>query len=56
MGSRPVSTVGPDGDICIAARFNRRGRRFSVKGKRKGTFIEGFPDMPELLVHVPDQA
>jgi hypothetical protein len=48
--------IGPDGDIYVAERFNQRVRRFSIKGKSKGTFIEGLPDMPEFLVHVPDQA
>jgi len=28
-------------------------RRFSRKGKKKGTFIDDFPDMPEFLVYVP---
>ena len=48
--------IGPDGDIYVAERFDQRVRRFSIKGKKKGTFIEGLPDMPEFLVHVPDQA
>jgi len=48
--------IGPDGDIYVAERFDQRVRRFSIKGKRKGTFIEGLPDMPEFLLHVPDQA
>jgi 6-phosphogluconolactonase (cycloisomerase 2 family) len=48
--------IGPDGDIYVAERFNQRVRRFSGKGKSKGTFIEGLPDIPEFLVHVPDQA
>jgi hypothetical protein len=46
--------VGPDGDIYVGERFNQRVRRFSAKGKSKGTFIDGLPDMPEFLVHVPD--
>jgi len=46
--------IGPDGDIYVAERFNQRVRRFSIDGKKKGTFIEGLPDMPEFLVHVPD--
>jgi len=48
--------IGPDGDLYVAERLEQRVRRFSVKGKKKGTFIEGLPDMPEFLVHVPDQA
>jgi hypothetical protein len=48
--------VGPDGDLYVAERLKQRVRRFSAKGKKKGTFIEGLPDMPEFLVHVPDQA
>jgi len=48
--------IGPDGDLYVAERFSQRVRRFSAKGKKKGTFIEGLPDMPEFLVHVPDRA
>jgi len=48
--------IGPDGDLYVAERFNQRVRRFSPKGKKKGTFIEGLPDIPEFLVHVPDRA
>jgi hypothetical protein len=48
--------VGPDGDLYVAERFDQRVRRFSPKGKKKGTFIDGLPDMPEFLVHVPDRA
>jgi DNA-binding beta-propeller fold protein YncE len=48
--------IGPDGDLYVAERFDQRVRRFSAKGKKKGTFIEGLPDMPEFLVHVPDRA
>ena len=48
--------IGPDGDLYVAERFDQRVRRFSLKGKSKGTFIEGLPDMPEFLVHVPDLA
>jgi DNA-binding beta-propeller fold protein YncE len=44
--------IGPDGDLYVAERFDRRVRRFSAKGKKKGTFIDGLPDMPEFLVHV----
>ena len=47
--------IGPDGDIYVAERFDQRVRRFSVKGKKKGTFIDGLPDMPEFLVYVPDR-
>ena len=46
--------VGPDGDFYVAERIKQRVRRFSAKGKKKGTFIDGLPDMPEFLVHVPD--
>jgi DNA-binding beta-propeller fold protein YncE len=48
--------IGPDGDIYVAERFNQRVRRYSKSGKKKGTFIDGLPDMPEFLVHVPDRA
>ena len=48
--------IGPDGDLYVAERFDQRVRRFSIKGKSKGTFIEGLPDMPEFLVHVPELA
>jgi hypothetical protein len=47
--------VGPDGDFYVAERLKQRVRRFSAHGKKKGTFIEGLPDMPEFLVHVPDR-
>lgn len=47
--------IGPDGDLYVAERFDQRVRRFSMKGKCLGTFIEGLPDMPEFLVHIPDQ-
>jgi hypothetical protein len=47
--------MGPDGDLYVAERFEQRVRRFSVKGKKKGTFIKGLPDMPEFLVYVPDR-
>jgi hypothetical protein len=47
--------IGPDGDLYVAERFNQRVRRFSLKGKKKGTFIDGLPDMPEFLIHVPDR-
>jgi len=48
--------IGPDGDFYVAERLKQRVRRFSAKGKKKGTFIKGLPDMPEFLVHVPDRA
>jgi hypothetical protein len=47
--------IGPDGDLYVAERFDQRVRRFSVEGKKKGTFIDGLPDMPEFLVYVPDR-
>jgi len=46
--------IGPDGDLYVAERFDQRVRRFSIEGKKKGTFIDGLPDMPEFLVHIPD--
>ena len=48
--------IGPDDDLYVAERLKQRVQRFSVKGKKKGTFIDGLPDMPEFLVHVPDRA
>ena len=48
--------IGPDGDFYVAERFDQRVRRFSSKGKKKGTFIDGLPDIPEFLVHIPDPA
>jgi hypothetical protein len=48
--------IGPDGDFYVAERLKLRVRRFSAEGKKKGTFIDGLPDMPEFLVHVPDHA
>ncbi|MET0442189.1 MAG: hypothetical protein ABWY07_13810 [Burkholderiales bacterium] len=48
--------IGPDGDLYVAERFDQRVRRFSLKGKKKGTFIDGLPDMPEFLVHIADPA
>jgi sugar lactone lactonase YvrE len=48
--------IGPDGDFYVGERFDQRVRRFSAKGKSKGTFIEGLPDMPEFLLHVPNRA
>ncbi len=47
--------IGPDGDIYVGERFNQRVERFSAKGKKKKVFIDGLPDMPEFLVHVPDR-
>ena len=46
--------IGPDGDFYVAERLDRRVRRFSASGKKKGTFIDDLPDMPEFLLHVPD--
>jgi hypothetical protein len=46
--------VGPDGDLYVAERKKQRVRRFSSKGKKKGTFIDNLPDMPEFLVYVPN--
>ena len=48
--------IGADGDIYVAERLKQRVRRFSAEGKKKGTFIDGLPDMPEFLVHVPNLA
>lgn len=45
--------VGPDGDLYVAERKKRRVRRFSPDGKKKATFIDELPDMPEFLVYVP---
>jgi hypothetical protein len=47
--------IGPDGDLYVAERLTQRVQRFSPEGKKKGTFIDGLPDMPEFLVHVPDK-
>jgi DNA-binding beta-propeller fold protein YncE len=46
--------IGPDGDFYVAERWKQRVRRFSPTGKKKGTFIDGLPDVPEFLVHIPD--
>ncbi|HTN50512.1 MAG TPA: hypothetical protein VMK32_13880 [Burkholderiaceae bacterium] len=46
--------VGPDGDLYVAERFEQRVRRFGRDGRKKGTFIDALPDIPEFLVHVPD--
>jgi hypothetical protein len=45
--------IGPDGDLYVAERKKQRVRRFSPEGKKKGTFIDNLPDMPEFLVYVP---
>jgi hypothetical protein len=45
--------VGPDGDFYAAERKKQRVPRFSSKGKKKGTFIDVLPGMPEFLVYVP---
>jgi sugar lactone lactonase YvrE len=45
--------VGPDRDLYVAERKGQRVRRFSSDGKKKGTFIDDLPDMPEFLVYVP---
>ena len=45
--------IGPDGDLYVAERKKQRVRRFSSEGKKKGTFIDDLPDMPEFLVYVP---
>ncbi len=47
--------IGPDSDLYVAERFDQRVVRFSILGKKKGTFIDGLPDIPEFLVHVPDR-
>ncbi len=47
--------IAGDGDIYVAERLKKRVRRFSAEGKKKGTFIDKLPDMPEFLVHVPDR-
>ncbi len=47
--------IGPNGDLYVAERLKQRVRCFSAEGKRKGTFIETLPDMPEFLVHIPDR-
>jgi len=48
--------IGPEGDLYVAERKRARILRFSIKGKRRGTFIKHLPDMPEFLVYVPDLA
>ncbi len=47
--------VGPDGDFYVAERKKQRVRRFSSNGKKKGTFIDDLPDMPEFVVYVPSE-
>lgn len=47
--------VGSDGDLYVAERFGQRVLRFSIDGKKKGTFIDRLPDIPEFLVHFPDR-
>ena len=58
-----------DGKLDAPSGFADRPRRRSLRrraqeaagsalfreGKKKGTFIDDLPDMPEFLVHVPDQ-
>lgn len=46
--------VGPDGDFYVAERFGQRVLRFSMDGKKRATFIDRLPDIPEFLLHVPD--
>jgi NHL repeat len=45
--------IGPNGDLYVAERKKQRIRRFSSKGKKKGTFIDNLPDMPEFFVYIP---
>jgi NHL repeat len=45
--------VGPDGDLYVAERKKQQVKRFSSKGKKKGTFLDNLPDMPEFLIYVP---
>ncbi|MCU0806084.1 MAG: hypothetical protein MUF79_13520 [Burkholderiales bacterium] len=47
--------IGPDGDLYVCERIHQRIRRFSPEGEKKGTFIDGLPDMPEFILHVPDR-
>ena len=47
--------IGPDGDLYVAERFDqRRPALLARRGRRRGAFIDGLPDMPEFLVNVPD--
>ncbi len=39
--------------VAGAERKKQRVQRFSSRGKKKGTFIDDLPDMPEFLVNVP---
>ena len=55
LGAPSGFAIGPDGDLYVAERFRQRVRRFSAKGKKKGTFIDGLPDIPEFLVHLPNR-
>jgi len=48
--------IGPDGNLYVAERKKRRIRRFSLKGKKRGTLAKHLPDMPEFLVYVPNAA
>jgi hypothetical protein len=45
--------IGPDGDLYVAERKKQQVLRFSPKGKKKATFIDNLPDMPEFLVYIP---
>ncbi|HET6982023.1 MAG TPA: hypothetical protein VFI53_07775 [Myxococcaceae bacterium] len=47
--------VGPDGDFYVAERFEQRVRRFGPDGRKKGTFIDKLPDVPEFLLHIADR-
>jgi hypothetical protein len=47
--------IGPDGDLYAAERFEQRVRRFGPDGRKKGTFIDRLPDIPEFVVHIPDR-
>ena len=47
--------IGPDGDFYVAERFEQRVRRFTSEGKKRDTFIDGLPDVPEFLLHVPNR-
>jgi DNA-binding beta-propeller fold protein YncE len=47
--------IGPDGDFYVAERWDQRVRRFGHDGRRKGTFIDHLPDIPEFLIHVRDR-
>ena len=47
---KPLSgfSIGPDGDLYAAERFDRGVKRFAINGKRSGTFVDGLPDMYEF--------